>query len=605
MKRMTSVVLALILLLSFTVVAFAEVTQSYNAGVYSGTSYGMWGPMVVQVTVDNTKIVGIEVTECNDTEYLAGFAIAEMPEKIMKNQSLAVDTTAGATMSSRAILNAVRAALKEAGGNMDILSAALPKIEKVLPDEEFDIVVVGGGGTGLSAAVWAGKNSDCSVLVLEQCAMTGGTTALSDGGISAGGSSINGKNGLPDYNGQELADFIVEATNQLDYLPEDVKVNPVLLKRIGDKSGEVFDYLVEEGYTYQAAATKMFGDGNERGVAACLAIPNASAMWGTWFTELAKKNGAEIRTNSKVVELMTENGSVVGVKVQTPEGNYCVKAKKVILATGGFANNMELLRKYNSDLPGIGSAWPYTSGGATGSVFELTAPLNVPTCGYGMLADLSTVPPYGSCTTLANPISDGLYCTVDMEGNRYTDSSKVRYGRTYDLLRLNEGKAYTISSAGYGVVSLNWSGLTANITDYAEMMKEAGAGYEADTLEELAVKIGASPENLVNSVAAHNAEAKAGKKAFYGMPIDYVSEEGPYYAFDLRASVLATLYGIKVNDDFQVVNESGAPIENLYAAGECAMGNFIVGEYPCGTMSLTCGIYGGTLAVEEAIASMQ
>ena len=574
----------------------------YTPGTYAGSAQGMWGEITVDVTVEEDAITAITVTSCQDTEYLANAAIEEMPEKILAAQSLAVDTTAGATMSSRGILSAVEAALTEAGGDMDALTAARPETGETLPDESFDIVVVGGGGAGLSAAMWAAKISDASVLLLEQNAMTGGATALSGGGISAGGSAINGKNGLPDYTGKELADFFVAHTESLDYLPEDVTINPALVERIGDQAGEVFDYLCEQGYTYNAANLKAFGSDPGRGVTGCLAVPDAAAMWGTWYTDLAKKNGAEVRTNSKVVGLLIEDGAVVGVEVKTPEGHYNVAAKKVILATGGFANDMELLKEKNADLPGLENAWSFTAGGLTGSVFDLVEPLNVPARGYGMLCDLGTLPPYGTCTDLGNVVINGLFCYVDGNGERFTDPSKVQYGRTYDMLRLEDSVAYTISSAGSTQVL---GSEPRSVAEYAEQMKEIGACYEADTLEELAALIGADPENLAASVAAHNEEARNGKLAFYGSALDVVEEGGPYYAFPLKVCVLATLYGIELNEQFQVVNESGEAVPNLYAAGECAMGNYIVGEYPCGTMSLTCAIYGGTLAAEEAVAAME
>lgn len=632
MKRLLSLVLALALALSVfgcapaeqqtteadTTVAQTTVAQTsadettapakgYTPGTYTATGFGMWGEMTVEVTVDETSITDISVPSYEDTEYLIKAAITDMAGKIIKNQSLAVDTTAGATLSSAGILRAVEQALTEAGGDMEALTAELPKADNALPDESFDIVIVGGGGTGLSAGMWAAQSGEYSVLVLEQNAMTGGTTCLSDGGISAGSSNVVTSQGMWNATGEQYADFIVQQTDALEYLPDDVSVNRTLLAKIGDRAGIVFDYLTGEGLDMFTYPLKQFIPDTNIGYT--IALPNATTnarnIWGTWFTELAIKNGANVRTNSKVVELLLDNGAVTGVKVETPEGHYNVSAKKVILATGGFANNMELLKKYNTDLPGIGSAWSYTNGGAKGSVFELVADLDVPSCGYGMLADLGTVIPHGTCTDIGNPVINGFYCTVDSNGARYTDSAKVQYGRTYDLLRLEDGTAYAISSAtsipsGSGST---FDGQPASV--YAETMKALGACYEGDTIEELAAQIGADPDTLKASIAAHNDEARSGKISFYYAPLDVVVEEGPYYAFVMKPCILATLYGIQINDNFQVVNSAGEAIPNLFAAGECAMGNFIVGEYPCGGSALTMGIYGGTLAVDQAISEME
>ena len=279
---------------------------------------------------------------------------------------------------------------------------------------------MGAGGAGLSAAIQARRVSDHSVLVLERNAMTGGSTALSGGGISVGGAEIN-KTAVFDFTGKEYADFFEGHTNSLDYLPEGITINRSLVEKIGNAAGPYFDYLTEQGLSY-GPVLPMHGFGPEgRGVTGVTATPSAAEVWGTWYTELAEKHGAEIRTNSTVTELLSENGTVTGVKVETPDGIYNVKAKKVILATGGYARDMEMVAKNNAAWENVKDAWPYAAGGCVGSALTLTEPLDGAFTGYGMLADLASNPPWSCISEHGNEVVNSILCYVDPNGDAFTD----------------------------------------------------------------------------------------------------------------------------------------------------------------------------------------
>lgn len=136
----------------------ARGSKGFVPGTYTGSAPGMYGDIKVQVTVDEKAITSIEVLEYQDTGLIVETAIDDLPKRIIESQSLEVDATTGATMSSEGIRNAVDKALAEAGGSKKVLASSLPNAEKEeLPDQEFDIVIVGAGGAGMAAAIRLGE----------------------------------------------------------------------------------------------------------------------------------------------------------------------------------------------------------------------------------------------------------------------------------------------------------------------------------------------------------------------------------------------------------------------------------------------------------------
>lgn len=580
-----------------------EEMLSFIPGTYTGTGEGMYGEITVEVTVSESEITDIKVTSYHDTEIIAQAAIGEMPEKIINYQSVAVDAATGATFCSRGIISAVTDALEQADGNMELLKAPLPEVEKEkLPDEEYDIVIVGAGGAGMTAAMQAGRISDYSVLVLEKAAWCGGSTALSGGQIAVAGTEKNEQEGVYDFTADEFLDFYKKRAAEMDRRPEDMWINETLVHRIGEQAPEIYNYFIEEGIDqpdYENNAK--FGE-EGRGITGFKnKAKGAGPVWGTFLQSLAEKNGAEIRTNSRVVDLVVEDGAVTGVVVETPESTYTVHAEKVILATGGFAQNINLFREQNSYYENIDKVWPYTAGTLTGDAFEFTADLNPAYTGYGFICMQSAMMPYGFESELGSYPTFGIYLWVNQDGERFVDELEYYYHKTFSVIEQEGGFAYALVS---GKEPASYYG-SMPIEELAEKLEARGGAWSADTLEELCEKTGMNIEKVKISIEEDTKRAVKGAKDTYGDPLyPAVTDEGPYYAFKITPSVIATMYGLKLDDHFQVVNTEGKPIENLYAAGELTMGNYFFQEYVATSNAVACAIYGGSLAAEEAVEDL-
>lgn len=575
----------------------------FTPGTYKGVGKGMYGPTTVEVTMSENGITAIEVLENNDTSLIVNAAIDDLPNRIISEQSLAVDATSGATMSSQGILNAVEDAVKQAGGSMKALKTAPPTREREqLPDEEVDIVVVGAGGAGMAAAIQARRVSDCSVLLLEKEAYCGGSTALSGGQISVAGTSKNKEEGVLDFNADEYLEYFKKRAGEMDRRPENMWINETLVHRIGERVPEFYSYLMEEGIdqTYHEN-TAFFGEPG-RGITGFKdKEKRGQDTYGRFLKQLVEKNGAEIRTNARVTDLVIENGAVLGVHVETPESTYTVRATKVILSTGGFARNRELFEAQNSYYKNIDKVWTYTAPGTTGDAFELCAPLDPAYTGYGFIIMNGCVEPYGFESPQGAFPSGGMYLWVNQQGKRFVDEGGYYYQKTFDVAELDEGYCWAVCSGDepqgfYGDMALR---------DIVAELEPLGGAVMADSLEELAEKTAINLENLKTSIDEDAERAKDGAKDAFGYDIlQAVTNEGPFFAFKTYPSVICTMYGFKLDDRFHVVNTDDQPIENLFAVGELTMGNYFFQEYVATSSAVACGVYGGSIAAEEAVAEI-
>lgn len=575
----------------------------FVAGTYRGTAPGMYGMTTVEVTMSESGITAIQVLENNDTAMIANAAIDDLIPRVLDAQSLAVDVTTGATMSSQGILNAVEDAVKQAGGSLSKLQVAPDAVEREqLPDEEFDIVVVGAGGAGMAASIQARRVSDCSVLLLEKEAYCGGSTALSGGQITVAGTSKNEADDVLDFNADEYLAFFKKRAAEMDRRPEDMWINETLVHRIGERVPEFYTYLMEEGIDQSYHEnTAYFGEPG-RGISGFKDKERRGQdTYGRFLKELVEKQGAEIRTNARVVDLLMEDGVVNGVCVETPTSTYKVRAKKVILSTGGFARNRELFEQQNSYYKNIDKVWTYTAPGTTGDAFEFCAPLSPAYTGYGFIVMNGCVEPYGFESPQGAFPSGGMFLWVNAEGKRFVDEGDYYYHKTFSVAELPEGYCWAVCSADtenfYGDVPLE---------EIVQTLAPYDGAVMADSLEELAEKIGVDLANLQESIRQDNERADAGAKEAFGYDIfRAVGETGPYFAIKTLASVICTMYGFKLDDHFHVVNEEDEPIENLFAIGELTMGNYFFQEYVATSSAVACGVYGGSLAAEEAVAEIE
>ena len=332
--------------------------QTYTPGTYTATAKGYHGDIKVAVKVSKSKIAGVRVVEHGETPGISDLAITGIPKAIVASQSLAVDTVSGASFSSKGVIDAVTAALKEAGGDIDKLmvpgSSVKPEKDETLT---ADVVVIGAGGAGMAAGVSANQNG-ATVIILEKMPKVGGNT------ISAGG-AINAVD-----EGSETAiknkDSVALHYKQT-FEGGDKKGDEALVKTLVENAWSAVEWLQSMGMKFKPEPFTVTGGLWPR--AHKPVDPVGTGFFKTYNAYIEANKGIEVRLNTKAEKLIVENGKVTGVIAKGKTGNkITVKAKKgVVMATGGFGQNVAMRQEYNKLWPTLDASVKSTNHpGATG-----------------------------------------------------------------------------------------------------------------------------------------------------------------------------------------------------------------------------------------------
>lgn len=552
---------------SSTESSVTETTQM-TPGTYEGTAAGMRGDLTVSVTVDETHILSVEVTNTVDSPVISDAAIDIVPGQIVEHQSVQVDNVTGATMTSLAIKNAVTNALEQAGGDLSTFKKSVASVEKTQGEtQNYDIVVVGAGMSGMSAAIEIARNSNASVLVLEKEAYTGGSSRVCGGGLWVVNSELNDQMGQ-DSTLEEYIDFMKMRgeTDDLD-IP--------LMTNIYNKSADVVEYYYENGLPV-SLETWSLGHGASQ-LPVLWSLNDTLTSWRNGESgvfdgvqEIAESLGVEIRVNSKVTELIQSNGAVSGVLVEGSDSVYQINAKQVILATGGFTRNSELVAEL---APGYENAFAFTGAGSTGDGITLTQDLDTVLVGSGMMGLSGLNMNTGYYGELGNLVMVRPLC-VNAEGETFGMETAF-YGDTLKLLLDQTG------SCGYGIFDS-----TSAYVERLEKAVEAGLAYRYDSLEELAADQNINVDTFVQTAQEN------------GMT------EGPYYCIVMRPLFIGSIAGLDVDEDCRVLTSNGDAIEGLLACGELVFGNVFNRSYPASGTGMATSAVTGAIAGSTAVDAL-
>ena len=569
MKKIIMVVCAALLVFSGCSVGKSGANKKVS-GTFRGTAQGMRAPIVVDVTLEKGEIKDVTVVQNEDSPVISDAAVNSVPQRICAQQNIEVDKVSGATITSFAIKAAVANALTEAGavlGPYKKGSDAVKKEEKKTA-EDFDVVIVGGGLAGVSAAIEFARNSNLSVVVLEKEAYTGGSARVCGGGMWVVNSEMNKKVKL-DSTKEELIAFYEKRS-------KGAPLNKKLIANIYDKSAYVFDYFLEGGLPVSEERWYLAHPDSKLPVLDSL--NNNKYPWETGDSglfhaveKIAEGLGVKIRLNSKVTELVTEGGAVTGVKVEDETSKYTLNAKKVILASGGFSRNSELIKKYAPDYT---AAFPFTCAGSTGDGFMLTEKLGVQIVGNGMMGLSGTNPSYGYYGQIGSLVF-AAKAVVNKEGKDF-GLKKAFYA---DGLKLIIDQTDSMSIGIYES--------TEKTAERLEKALEAGVAKKFDTLEALASSYGIDEAEFKRTAEANDIK------------------NGPFYGIVTNPVLIGSIPGIKVDENCRVLDAQNQAIKNLFACGELIFGNVFSGAYVSSGSGVGISAYTGAIAADAVIEELK
>ena len=549
----------------------AYAAPAFEAGTYQAKAPGMHGDVVVETTFAKDRIEAVKVVKQAETQGIGTKAVEVLPGRIVEAQSPNVDGVSGATLTSNAIRTAVEACVKQAG--VDPATLVPLALKKAAREETLttDVVIVGGGGAGMSATIRTRMNGFDAVLV-EKMPFIGGAASISGGQVVAQGSKLQKAFGVKDDSVESMMkDFLANGNNlndreklrlyaenvgaTIDWLHDDVGV-----KIVPNNLPFLAEYSHRRAVEFQGGAGKM----------------------AEHLRQVIGSNGAKVLYNTKVEELIVENGAVVGVKaVDANSGvTYTIRAKKTLLTTGGYGNNKSMLT------PEMQKVLYYGPVSSTGDGLKMAQGLGAKTqlLQYGKRYPngIEVAPGKAKSTIYANVGAfDQAGILVNVEGNRFVNEKASNRHILEPMLKNANGQGYVFMD------QKSWEGFYKRAPEtgvshedmdkyLANDGKSAPLFVKGATIEEVAKKAGINADNLKATVAKYNGFVKAKKDADFGRPVEYmkaeISAEGPYYIVEQKPRFATTMGGVCTDDHLNIIREDGKVIPNLYAAGELVGG---------------------------------
>ena len=579
--------------------AFAAMTD----GTYTGEGKGRNGTITVEVTVKAGKLDAVKVVKHTETVGISDAAVADFPKAIVAAQSTAVDAVAGATMTSEGIRAAVAQAIQKAGGDPAQFATAVvkKKAAKKLVKENADIVVVGAGGSGISAAVKA-ETLDANVILIEKMPVIGGATALNAGTLIATGSKYQREVMKETKDSPELAykDIFTVGKNRND---------PTLVKMVTERVGGVVDWLIYDmKIPYGPAATQYPDHSANRQ----LGVTGRSVNYLNLMREKFLGMGGKLMLQTRAQELIRDDaGKVVGVRATDKDGNTVeLTSKAVILASGGYGAVKSMLPKEMSNYVFYGLD------SETGDGYKMATAIGAGTINLDLVKmypqGVETVPGHGLAATASSTDtmkkSGAIY--VNKLGQRYVDENAALGVLTDKTVAQPDHIAYIVMDAKawkeYVRKSLE-DKLVPNEETLMTWTKIVNNGRPvmavSDNLADAAKTMGVDPEGLAKTVAHWNDMVKAGEDKDFHRKITGGLGEGPYYIVEQKVRYQTTLGGLKADADLRILDKAGKPIPGLYGAG-CVVGG-ANGADSLTAMMNSWAIVSGVVSAESAVKSIK
>ncbi|CAB4927008.1 MAG: FAD-dependent oxidoreductase [Actinobacteria bacterium] len=455
---------------------------------------------------------------------------------------------------------------------------------------DFDVAVIGSGFAGLTAAITA-RAEGASVIVLEGSGELGGSSRLSGGKLMGACTRLQREAGIED-DPEDMYRFYMGLNR--------FRLEPSVIRTLCERSGATIDWLQDIGVAFDS---RVMTSGEERAARMHITVGEGMAVSQTLVSE-AKRIGVEFALGMKVDRLLVADGEVVGLAV----GADTLSVGAVVMATGGFAANRELVSKH---LPLLANEdWYWYIGAATsdGSAFELGAQVDAQVVGGGRATRLIT-PNFGN--VLEGGYLPGWLVIVNGEGRRFYDETSS-YSVTQPILEgqrapvfavfdeesKNSSSPDTVEATKKVSVGKRDGRAQKWVKAMLDEMVERGRVLKADSLEQLAALMGVPEQRLLGTIEEYNHDVTAGQDSHYRKRADVLRkvQTPPFYATELRmAHVALTAVGLRIDSQARVLADSGAAVPGLFAAGECTGG--VVGDVYVGSgNSITSAFVFGRVA---------
>lgn len=575
-------------------------STSSDAGVsgdFTGTAKGFGGDVSVTLTLTDGAITGCTAEGKDETEGVGSQAIAKMPGEIAESGSIAVDGVSGATITSTAIKEAAAAALTAAGLNPDDYKTAVENNAAAEDSTvDADVVVVGAGGAGMTAAITAAAEGK-SVVILESQSMVGGNSVRATGGMNAGKTVYQDENEFGESAGVEktlktaaekyadnetitaLAKTVSEQwaayqanptgyfdsveLMELDTMIGGKGINdPELVETLCANSADAIDWLDEHGITLHNVSS--FGGASVKRIHRPVNAEGKTVSVGSYMIPLLQENcekaGVKMMLDTTATEILTDaNGAAVGVKATGASGEtVTVNAKAVVLATGGFGANLDMVVKYKPELKGFMTT---NAPGIQGQGIEMAQAIGAATVDMDQIQIHPTVEANTAALITEGLRGDGAIL-INEEGQRFIDEVGTR-----DVVSAAE-----IAQTG----SYSWLVVDQAMADASSVIQgyiKKGYTVTGSTYEELGKAMGVDAAAFAETMEKWNGYVEAKNDPDFGRtsfanPLN----TAPYYAVKVTAGVHHTMGGLKINANTEVLNEKGEVIPGLFAAGEVTGG---------------------------------
>ena len=575
-------------------------STSSDAGVsgdFTGTAKGFGGDVSVTLTLTDGAITGCTAEGKDETQGVGSEAIAKMPGEIAESGSIAVDGVSGATVTSTAIKEAAAAALTAAGLNPDDYKTAVENNAAAEDSTvDADVVVVGAGGAGMTAAITAAAEGK-SVVILESQSMVGGNSVRATGGMNAGKTVYQDENEFGESAGVEktlktaaekyadnetitaLAKTVSEQwaayqanptgyfdsveLMELDTMIGGKGINdPELVETLCANSADAIDWLDEHGITLHNVSS--FGGASVKRIHRPVNAEGKTVSVGSYMIPLLQENcekaGVKMMLDTTATEILTDaNGAAVGVKATGASGEtVTVNAKAVVLATGGFGANLDMVVKYKPELKGFMTT---NAPGIQGQGIEMAQAIGAATVDMDQIQIHPTVEANTAALITEGLRGDGAIL-INEEGQRFIDEVGTR-----DVVSAAE-----IAQTG----SYSWLVVDQAMVDASSVIQgyiKKGYTVTGATYEELGKAMGVDAAAFAETMEKWNGYVEAKNDPDFGRtsfanPLN----TAPYYAVKVTAGVHHTMGGLKINANTEVLNEKGEVIPGLFAAGEVTGG---------------------------------